>query len=68
MQPRFIHEVIEAAGIPGIDWFRRAQDRKGWRRAVYGAFPSLPRDRGHEKWLDAWRAGMPLRDVWEDAG
>eukprot|EP00974_Lingulodinium_polyedra_P091004 8824472-Lingulodinium_polyedra.AAC.1 len=68
LQPRFVQDVLEGAGVPVVDWFRQAQDRKGWRRMVYGKFPSLVRSAEHEKWLDAWRAGWPLRDAWMEAG
>ena len=27
VQPRFIQDVLERAGVPPIDWFRQAQDR-----------------------------------------
>ena len=36
--------VIESADVSTMDWFRQAQDRKGWKRTVSQAFPQMRMD------------------------
>eukprot|EP00969_Alexandrium_andersonii_P349208 15430533-Alexandrium_andersonii.AAC.1 len=62
LHPRFVHDVIAGAGVPVIDWFRRAQERKEWRGMIRKVFPLPSVERAHWDWLDAWRPGGGMRD------
>ena len=61
-QPRFVQDVLERAGVPPIDWFRQAQDRKLWRKTIKLVFPSMGTDPDRDEWLDRWRPGEALQD------
>eukprot|EP00969_Alexandrium_andersonii_P126935 5609956-Alexandrium_andersonii.AAC.1 len=63
LHPRFVRDVLRGAGVPVIDWFRQAQDRKRWRGMVRGVYPLPAVDKEHWKWLDVWRPGMDTRDA-----
>ena len=60
LQPMWLRRVIREAGVPGIDWFRLAQDRKGWRKLVNKAFPTASLSASRRAELNAWHIGLPL--------
>ena len=60
LHPRFAQDVVEGAGFSLMDWFRRAQDRKGWRRAVRGCTRSHWRTRNTSGGWTAGGQGSPV--------
>ena len=62
-QIQWLEKTLKEADIPLIDWFRQAQDRKKWLKAVNKAYPRTHINRDQEKALNKWRAGTPLPGV-----
>ena len=61
------HNVVDRAQIEQIDWFRLAQDRKGWKRKVVQAFPTKKMDSAKRRVLDDWRPWKRMNGSGEGA-
>ena len=61
----WLRRVVKEAGIPMIDWFRLAQDRKQWRSIVDKAYPYKKLDTEQKAELDKWIPGLPLPGLLE---
>ena len=59
-QAQWVNSCLRQAGIAEIDWLRLSQDRTGWKRLVYTAFPPEKVLPERERELDAWRVGDPI--------
>jgi len=60
LQPIWLRRVVREAGVPLIDWFRVAQDRKEWRKIVDRACPRAGLTEEQRVELERWRPGLPL--------
>lgn len=60
LQPVSLARTLETAGMPEIDWFRRAQGRRGSRKTITTMFPTRQLADVRARALDAWRPGEPL--------
>ena len=67
LQPIWLRRVIKDAGVPKIDWFRLAQDRKGWRKLVDKAYPKSSLTKDQRTAINEWHPGKPLPGVNEEA-
>ena len=61
----WLRRVVKEAGVPMIDWFRLAQDRKRWRSIIDEAYPYKKLDADQKAELDKWVPGLPLPGVLE---
>ena len=59
-QAQWLNSCLRHAGIPEMDWFRKAQNRSKWREEVCRAFPVEVVLQGRERELDKWRLGRPV--------
>ena len=59
-QPMYMSKVLRAGEISEMDWFRLAQDRKGWRRMITRKWPNKKIDAVRERQLNEWRPGETL--------
>ena len=59
-QASWMRDAVKRAGIHQMDWFRRTQDRKGWRKTVKEAFPTYETDEPWKRALNAWKPGRAL--------
>ena len=60
LQSSWLKDVVRSAGITHLDWFRQAQDRKGWRRTVQKAYPGSKIGQERREALDRWKPDRPL--------
>ena len=63
MQPMWLRRIVRQAGIPAIDWFRLAQDRKEWRKLIQKAIPQKSLTKEQKMELDQWMPGLPLPGI-----
>ena len=59
-QASWLRDALRRAEMSQIDWFRKAQDRRGWRTAVAKAFPKQTTEKKWEEKINAWRPGGTL--------
>ena len=57
-------KVLTKAGLETIDWFRQAQDRKGWKRKIGEAFPGKCLDEDAKRAIRQWKPSesLPISD------
>ena len=63
LQPMWLRRVVKEAGVPMIDRFRLAQDRKRWRSIIDEAYPYKKLDADQKAELDKWVPGLPLPGI-----
>ena len=58
--PKFLVKCLEQIGVGEMDFFRQAQDRKGWRKKIKMSGGSRPLRKQMVKDINVWRPGMDL--------
>ena len=61
VQNTFLDRVITSAGAPAMDWFRMAQERRGWKRLQAKRWAPEVVTKKRRTEIDAWMPGKPLK-------